>query len=147
MKLTQRKGILAPARRTMLMVASLLAGAVTCGSALALHLRVDAGSAVSAATTTKQEVPGGVMAGNKLSGPNPVYPEAAKKAHVEGTVVLKATITEEGTVSDLKAVSGPEPLRQSAIDAVSRWLYKPYLLNGDPVPVQTEVHVTYSLRP
>ncbi len=147
MKLTHQNKVLRPAHRAMLAAGCLLAGAVTCGSALALHMRVDTGNAASMPATTKTEVPGGVMAGNKLAGPNPVYPEAAKKAHIEGTVVLEATITEEGKVDDLKVVSGPESLRQSSMDAVSQWTYKPYLLNGEPVAVQTTVHVTYSLRP
>jgi protein TonB len=60
-------------------------------------------------------------------------------------VILDATIGKDGTVENLKVLSGPAPLQQSALDSVRQWKYKPYLLNGDPVEVETKITVVYSL--
>ena len=90
-------------------------------------------------------VSAGVAAGLAISQPSPVYPEEAKAAHVQGVVVLHATISKTGDIEDLWVVSGPKELVQSAIDAVSQWRYKPYLLNGEPVDVDTTIHVNYTL--
>lgn len=76
-------------------------------------------------------------------GTAPEYPVAAKAAGISGTVVLEARISKEGSVSDLKVVSGPQELQQAAIDAVRAWKYKPYLVNGEPVEVRTQVNVTF----
>jgi protein TonB len=75
----------------------------------------------------------------------PVYPIDAKKAGVSGTVVLSAVIGTDGLIQNLRAVSGPELLRQAAIDAVHQWRYRPYLLNDEPVEVHTMIDVTFSL--
>jgi len=76
----------------------------------------------------------------------PSYPPEAKKAGVQGRVVLDATISKEGSVVGLHAASGPEMLRQSALDAVHQWKYKPYLLNGNPVEVKTTINIIYTLK-
>jgi protein TonB len=76
----------------------------------------------------------------------PVYPEQAKKDRVEGKVVLAAVIGKDGTVENLRVVSGPSPLQPSALDAVRQWRYKPYLLNGEPVEVDTTIRVVYTLE-
>ena len=75
----------------------------------------------------------------------PVYPIEAKKAGVAGTVVLAATISTSGMVEDLQVVSGPELLQQAALDAVKDWRYRPYLLNGQPVEVKTQINVIFTL--
>jgi peptidyl-prolyl cis-trans isomerase A (cyclophilin A) len=75
----------------------------------------------------------------------PVYPIDAKKAHVEGTVVLGAIIGTDGTVKELHIVQGPDLLRQAALDAVREWRYRPYLLNGQPVEVRTQINVIFTL--
>ncbi|MGA9062955.1 MAG: TonB family protein [Terracidiphilus sp.] len=75
----------------------------------------------------------------------PVYPVDAKKAHVQGTVVLKAVIGTDGTIKELTVVSGPEMLRQAALDAVRQWRYKPYLLNDEPVEVGTTINIIFML--
>ena len=76
----------------------------------------------------------------------PAYPMDAKQAHVTGKVVLKATIGRDGAVYDLHVVSAPWPsLAASALRSVSHWQYKPYLLNGDPVELETTVNVIYTL--
>jgi TonB family protein len=85
------------------------------------------------------------MAGQAISQIQPVYPQEAKDAHIQGTVVLKAVIGKTGNVERLSVVSGPKELMKSAIDAVSQWKYKPYLLNGQPVEVETLINVNYSV--
>ena len=91
-------------------------------------------------------VPSGVMAGYRIKGPMPVYPQDAKDARAQGTVVLRALIGRDGKIHDLKVISAPFPsLVESAMWAVSHWQYKPYLLNGEPVDVATQVNVIYRL--
>jgi TonB family protein len=85
------------------------------------------------------------MARQVISRVDPVYPPEAKAAHVQGFVVLRAVVGKDGTVRNVTVVSGPPELVQSATDAVSQWRYKPYLLNGEPVEVETRVNVSYWL--
>ena len=76
----------------------------------------------------------------------PVYPVEAKKAGVQGTVVLEMLVSEQGIPEDIKVRTSPsEDLAQSATDAVGQWRYSPTLLNGNPIAVETEVTVTYRL--
>jgi protein TonB len=75
----------------------------------------------------------------------PIYPPIAKTVGVQGTVVLEAVISKQGTIENLRVVSGPAMLQQSALDAVSAWRYRPFLLNGEPVAVETTVNVVFSL--
>jgi protein TonB len=86
-----------------------------------------------------------VMAGNLLLRTLPQYPAIARAAHIQGVVVLQATISKTGLIENLRVVSGPPILRQAAIDAVQTWRYKPYLLNGDPVEVETTINVIFNL--
>jgi TonB family protein len=90
-------------------------------------------------------VSAGIMAGQILTRVNTVYPPEAKAAHVEGAVVLRAVISKTGEISNLKVVSGPDELQASAVDAVKQWIYKPYLLNGEPTEVETTITVNYKL--
>jgi TonB family protein len=90
-------------------------------------------------------VSAGVMRGNLISRVDPVYPAEAKAAHVQGAVILHAVISREGAIDSLQFISGPEALRQSAMDAVQQWRYKPYLLNGKPMAVDTTITVNFSL--
>jgi periplasmic protein TonB len=87
----------------------------------------------------------GVMAGNLLSRTLPQYPAIPRAAHIQGVVVLQATISKAGLIENLRVISGPPMLRQAAIDAVQTWRYKPYLLNGDPVEVETTINVVFNL--
>jgi protein TonB len=75
----------------------------------------------------------------------PVYPAIGRAVHAEGTVVLEATISKTGTIENLRVASGPPVLRQAAIDAVQTWLYRPYLLDGEPVEVETTINVIFKL--
>src|SRR5437867_4508485 len=89
-------------------------------------------------------VGGNVQAANLLSQVKPVYPPLAKQARIQGVVVLEAEISKEGTIDNLKVVTGHPLLIQSAIDAVKQWRYKPTLLNGEPVPVVTTITVNFA---
>jgi protein TonB len=75
----------------------------------------------------------------------PKYPPIAIAARIEGTVVLQATISKAGTIENLRVASGPPMLQQAALDAVKTWLYRPYLLDGQPVEVETTVNVIFTL--
>jgi protein TonB len=100
---------------------------------------------VKAEAPKKVNISGGVAQGMLLQKTIPNYPPIAKAARVSGTVILQATISKTGTITNLRVVSGPPMLQQSAMDAVRSWRYRPYLLNGDPVEVETTVNVVFSL--
>jgi protein TonB len=88
---------------------------------------------------------GDVTAAHAVFQPRPVYPRLAIMAHVQGTVVLQAILGKDGTVQDLKVISGPALLVSSALDAVRTWRYQPTLLNSEPVDVITEIDVNFKL--
>jgi len=90
-------------------------------------------------------VPSSIAAGLLIRKVVPPYPPLAKATHADGTVVLAATISKDGTIINLRVVSGPPMLQQAALDAVSQWRYRPYLLNGQPVDVETTVNVIFTL--
>jgi protein TonB len=100
---------------------------------------------VKAATPKKIAISSGVMTGLKTGGVNPTYPPIARAARISGTVVLQATISKSGTIENLRVISGPPMLTQSALEAVKTWRYKPYQLNGEPVEVETTVNVVFNL--
>jgi TonB family protein len=95
--------------------------------------------------TGRMSISGGVAQGLLVEKTQPVYPPVAVAARVQGTVVLQAVINKEGHVEDLRVVSGMPLLQQAATDAVKQWVYRPYLLNGEPVEVLTTVNVVFSL--
>ncbi len=88
----------------------------------------------------------GVAQGLLIHRVVPEYPAIPREAHIGGTVVLQATISKTGTIENLHVASGPEMLRQAALDAVKQWRYRPYLLNGEPVEVETTVNVEFTLQ-
>jgi TonB family protein len=153
MRLTgNTKQLRGPGRLAVLAACAAL-GLGVCGSALALSMHVDAAAAANSGHDTDppkaaepMNVSAGVIAGNKLNGPVPKYPVDAKKARIQGKVVLDAVIGKDGTVEKLEVLSGPKELQQSSLDAVRQWTYKPFLLNGDPVEVRTTITVIYSLE-
>jgi periplasmic protein TonB len=77
---------------------------------------------------------------------DPVYPELARRVRLSGTVVLEVLVSEEGTITELKVLTGHPLLNDAAVQAVSQWRYAPLLLNGEPVPVLATVTVVFSLR-
>jgi hypothetical protein len=84
-------------------------------------------------------VSSGTMAGQLVSRPDPVFPPLPRDAHVSGPSVLKVCISREGAVEKVVSISGPEILRQTVKDTISKWVYKPYLVDGKPVPVMTTI--------
>jgi len=92
-------------------------------------------------------IAGGVIAGNRISFVAPTYPLVAKMAHLGGTVVLHAIISKTGTIQDLQVASASNEIFEiAAIDAVRRWIYRPYLLNGQPTEVDTTITINFALR-
>jgi len=75
-----------------------------------------------------------------------VYPEGAREAHIQGTVLLRASVGKDGRIHSLTLISGPKALVDSAIGAVQQWRYRPYLKDGEPVDVNTQIQVNYQLR-
>ncbi len=90
-------------------------------------------------------VGGNVQQASIIHQLQPVYPQIAKTAHIQGTVILHAIIAKDGTVQELQYVSGPPLLMRAAMDAVRQWRYKPTLLNGEPVEVDTTISVIFTL--
>ena len=76
----------------------------------------------------------------------PMYPALAKQIHKSGKVELRALIATDGTIQSLQVVSGDPLFVQSALDAVRQWRYKPTLLNGQPVEIDTFITVIYTLN-
>lgn len=97
------------------------------------------------APVSRIKVGGNVQAVMVIRKVQPIYPELAKAAHVEGVVHLSAVIARDGTVRELRSLGGPALLVQAAMDAVKQWVYKPTLLNGEPVEVETTVDVNFAL--
>jgi protein TonB len=107
-------------------------GAVFSGGS---KMKVVAPSAISA----------GVAEGMLIHKTEPVYPKFARDNHIGGTVVLKAKIAKNGTLQDLQVISGPKILGTAAMDAARNWRYKPYMLNNQPVEVDTSISVVFSI--
>jgi protein TonB len=97
------------------------------------------------AAPSRIKVGGQVQAANLLHQVLPVYPAIAKTAHVSGTVRLHAVIAKDGSIQELQYVSGPALLMRAAMDAVHEWKYRPTMLNGEPVEVDTTIDVVFSL--
>jgi protein TonB len=97
------------------------------------------------AMPTRVRVSAGVQQGNLITQVKPIYPAIAKSARIQGAVVLQAEISKQGTIENLRVISGHPMLVQNALDAVKQWRYKPYLLNGEPVPVETTITVNFTL--
>lgn len=87
----------------------------------------------------------GVTQGMVITKIEPIYPKLALNARVTGVVLVKAIISRDGTVTELQVVSGHPILVPAAIAAVKQWRYRPYLLNGEPVEVETYITVTFQI--
>jgi TonB family protein len=77
---------------------------------------------------------------------SPIYPIAAKKAHIEGVVCIEAVTDIYGRVLKVRVTNGHPLLRSAAVQAVKRWIYEPYILNGIPRPVSFTVNVNFKLQ-
>lgn len=85
------------------------------------------------------------MAANLLSSPAPSYPQQASASLVQGEVVIQAVVGRDGSVLETRLVSGPPLLREAALDAVQRWRYRPYLVEGRPTEIATTAIVDFRL--
>jgi TonB family protein len=150
MNLTEKHKQIQGVRRMAMVAACTALGLAICGTALALGMHANAASAGDNGSASKAPrqitVSHEVMSRNLLTKAVPVYPPAAKKAKIQGTVVLSVVIGDDGNVKNIQVVSGPDELQQSSINAVRQWTYKPYLLNGDPVEVKTTINIIYTLQ-
>jgi TonB family protein len=88
---------------------------------------------------------GSLTAGRITTKIDPVYPIQAKENHIQGVVILHAVINREGKISDLQPIIGPRELVAASMQAVRGWKYKPYLLDGVPTDVETEINVVFRL--
>lgn len=86
-----------------------------------------------------------MLEGSLIRRVQPVYPPLARTARVQGQVVLFAVIDKSGAIENLRLISGHPMLSQAAIDAVSQWRYRPYILNSEPIEVETQITVNFTL--
>jgi len=86
-----------------------------------------------------------MLEGSLIRRVQPVYPPLARNARIQGAVLLAAVIGKDGTMQNLKLISGPPMLVPAALEAVSQWRYRPYILNGEPVEVETQITVNFTL--
>jgi protein TonB len=105
---------------------------------------LNGGSKVSVVPVVSK-ISAGVAEGMLIHKTEPVYPRFAKDNHIGGTVVLKASITKTGGLAGLRVVSGPKILATAAMDAAKNWRYRPYMLDNQPVEVETTISVVFSL--
>lgn len=99
-----------------------------------------------AETPKRIRVGGQVESAKAIYRPSPEYPPLAKMARIQGVVRLEAVISKDGTIQDLKVISGHPLLVKSAMETVQKWRYQPTLLNGEPVEVVTEIDVNFTLQ-
>jgi periplasmic protein TonB len=97
------------------------------------------------ATPTRVRVSQGVTQGLLIRKVQPNYPPLARQARIQGQVLLAAEISKDGTIENLHLISGHPMLAPAAIEAVKQWKYKPYILNGEPVEVETQITVNFTL--
>lgn len=114
----------------VLLLACLLAARLASAQVMAQRVRV---SPQVAAKLLKKRVPA-------------EYPQDAKDKQIEGSVILKVIVDKQGNVSDAELLSGEPALAPAAIEAVKQWKYRPFVLNGDPVTMETQVTVNFSLK-
>ena len=91
-------------------------------------------------------VSSGVADSLKIHDANPHYPREAEEQGIQGDVLLQATIDTKGNLTILKVVQGDPILVKAAVDAVKKWKYRPYILNGEPVEVETTIKIQFHLR-
>jgi TonB family protein len=142
MNLTRRSIEIKGTRRFAIVAACAMVALITCASALALRMDVNSPPSQKPAPTSLNVKADALTVVNKVV---PTYPEQAKKDRVTGSVVLATTIGKDGTVERLRVVSGPSSLQKAAVEAVKQWTYRPFLLNGNPIEVKTNITVVFTL--
>lgn len=105
----------------------------------------DKGPKVKVFIPAKVSLASSVSAALLVQKTMPIYPAIARSANVFGIVVLDATISKAGIIESLRVVAGPAMLRQAALDAVKSWRYKPYMINGEAVQVETTINVAFTI--
>ena len=95
--------------------------------------------------TQQMKVSQGVSQGLLIKSVEPVYPALAKQMRIQGEVELLANIGKDGSITDVKLLSGDSVLSRAAIEAVKQWKYKPYYLDDQPVAIQTQITVKFKL--
>ena len=95
---------------------------------------------------SRVRIGGNVQRANLLKQVRPRYPALAKQARIQGSVILEAIISKDGTIENLKVLKGHPLLIKSALAAVKQWRYKPTVLNGIRVEVVTRITVNFNLR-
>jgi TonB family protein len=147
MTLTHKPAPMNTTRRIVVATACSVLALATCTSALALHTDIsELAPDAQQSAPQKIHVSAKEMSGNRISGNNPTYPPEARAKKIQGTVELALVIDKDGLPQGIHVKQSPsELLTKSAIKAVSTWRWRPYLLNGDPVEVDTTANVTYNL--
>jgi protein TonB len=97
------------------------------------------------ATPQRIRVSQGVTQGMIIRKIQPAYPPLARQARIQGPVVLQAEIGKDGSITNLRLISGHPMLAPAAIEAIKQWKYKPYILNGEPVEVETTITFNFTL--
>jgi len=142
MQLTGKSVEVSGMRRLGIWATCVVVGLATCTTAMALRTDVNQPAPKN---TAPAQVHVKVDALTIVKKVQPEYPADAKKAGIKGTVALDAMIGKDGKIEHLSVLSGPAELQKSALDAVRQWQYQPFLLNGDPVEVETTINVIYTL--
>jgi protein TonB len=122
-----------------------IASIAPAGNGGSLPNLMDGASGAPTPVLQTMNVSQGVSQGLILKKIAPSYPTTALRLRVEGPVELLATITKKGDISGVKILSGDPTLARAAVDAVKQWKYKPYLLDGSPVEIQTQITVNFKL--
>ncbi|HKM84601.1 MAG TPA: TonB family protein [Terriglobales bacterium] len=130
----------APPLPSPLAVAS---AAVTSNDSALSGLLSSASSSLSKPSLATARVSQGVSQGLLIKRVQPRYPQAALAVHAQGAVQIEATINKEGSVTNLKVLSGDPILARAALEAVRQWRYKPYYLDGEPIEIQTDITVNF----
>ncbi len=133
--------------RWRIVVGMIVCAALLAPGMLAQDRKQSSGGTQQSAVTSPEivRVGGNIAVANLIHEVPPVYPLVAKTAHIQGTVVLHAIIAKNGSIKKLTYISGPPLLMRAAMDAVRQWRYKPMLLNGKPVEVDTTITVVFNL--
>jgi periplasmic protein TonB len=117
------------------------------GGVIGSLLSTTANSTAPAVAAPKRlRVSSGISEGLLLKKIEPLYPIIAQRAHIQGSVQLRAIISKDGTIENLQLISGHPMLAPAAIEAVKQWRYRPYILNGEPLEVETTVFVNFHLN-
>jgi TonB family protein len=143
MNLTEKRVEIKGTRRFAVVAACVVVALATCVSALALRMEVT--SQAQADSSPRLKVKPEILAGMIVSRLNPIYPPQARAEKVTGAVVLALTINKEGEPTNIQVKKSVRAdMDESAVTAVQQWRWKPYLLNGNPVEVDSTVTITYS---